>query len=246
MILPLFFAAVIGAVLVSLGAGGSIITLPVLVYTAGLDMHHAVGTSLLVVGTVAAAGAFLRRRSVALRTGLLFGGAGVVGAMPGVWLNHQVPAALVLFGFGATMLVVAALMFRAPSTSAGEHSVSIAGALATGFAVGTATGFFGVGGGFLIVPAMSLLLNLRMSDAVATSLLVIALNSLGALIGHGSYGAVDWQLGLAFAAVALLGAGLAQPVAQRLHGAVLEKAFATLVALVGSAMTIDAARQLLA
>ncbi len=236
-------AGLIGAILITLGAGGSIVTLPVLVYAAGLDTHRAVGTSLVVVGLVALAGALLRHRSVVVRTGLLFGGAGMLGTWPGVWLNHRVSGPVVLLGFAATMLVVAALMMRGrEKESCGERD-SVGKAAAVGFGVGTATGFFGVGGGFLIVPALSLLLDLDMVPAVATSLLVITLNCAAGLAGHASYGSVDWNLGLAMAAAALLGAGLAFPMSKRLDGAVLERAFAALVAVVGVSMAIDSLRQ---
>lgn len=238
-------AGLIGVVLITLGAGGSIITLPVLIYAAGLDTHSAVGTSLVVVGLVAVAGALARRRSVVVRTGLLFGGMGMLGTWPGVWLNHRVPGPVVLLGFAATMLVVAALMLRTGKEESRDKPESVGRAAAVGFGVGIATGFFGVGGGFLIVPALSLLLDLDMVAAVATSLLVIALNCAAGLAGHAAYGAVDWSLGFALAAAALLGAGLAFPVSKRLDGPVLERAFAALVAVVGVAMAIDTLRQVI-
>ncbi len=245
MLVSYVLAALIGAILVTLGAGGSIVTLPVLVYAAGLDVHQAVGTSLIVVGLIAALGALLRRRSVALPTALLFGSAGMLGTWPGVWLNHRVPGTAVLLGFAATMLVVSGLMMRRRDLALPAARSCRTKALAVGFGVGVATGFFGVGGGFLIVPALTLLLNLGMVEAVATSLLVIAFNSAAALVGHGSYGDVEWHLGLALATAAMVGAGLAFPLARRLPGPVLERALATLIALVGTSIVIDTVRQVL-
>lgn len=161
----LVLALLIGSSLVLLGAGGSIVTVPVLVYAAGLDPHRAAGTSLVIVGLVALAGAIARWRVVSVRTGLLFGALGMIATSPGVWLNHLAPGAVVLAGFALTMLVVAARMIRpvkVPSRSslARERILPV---LASALAVGLMTGFFGVGGGFLIVPALSLVLGLEMA-----------------------------------------------------------------------------------
>ncbi len=245
IVLAYILAGLIGAILVTLGAGGSIVTLPVLVYAVGLDVHQAVGTSLLIVGVIAVVGTLLRRRSVSLRTGLLFGGAGMLGTWPGVWINHRIPSSVVLLGFAATMLIVAGLMMLGRDLDLPAQRPSTTRAMGVGFGVGAATGLFGVGGGFLIVPALSLLLDLGIVEAVATSLLVIALNSAAGLIGHSSYGTVEWELGLALAAAALVGAGLAFPLSKRLSGPTLERALAGLIAVVGATIAIDTVRRVL-
>lgn len=230
--IPLLLALPIGGTLVLLGAGGSILTVPLLVYGLGLGVREAAGTSLLVVGLVALAGAWPQRRRIRLRVGVVFGLAGALGAIPGAWLNHHVPPALVLAGFGATVLVVALRMTRPlPAPRDGTHA---AAALVAGFAGGVATGFFGVGGGFLIVPALTVLLGLDMRAAVATSLLVIALNSLGALAAHAAYGTVVWSIGVEVAVAALLGAALAWPLGPRISQRALQRAFVVCLIFLGA------------
>lgn len=246
--LPLVLALLIGSSLVTFGAGGSIVTVPVLVYAAGLDAHRAAGTSLVVVGMVALAGAIVCRRFVALRTALVLGALGTLATWPGVWLNHHVPDAVVLAGFALTMLVVAARMVHAARRPPAGRSARHYGALVvlSGLAVGLLTGFFGVGGGFLVVPALSLVLGLGIAEAVATSLLVIALNSAAGLLGHVWYGTVDWQLGASVTAAALLGAVLSLPIARRFDATLLQRAFAGLLVVVGATMLLASLREVLA
>lgn len=241
-------ALLIGSTLVLLGAGGSIVTMPVLVYAAGLDPHRAAGTSLVIVGLVALAGAIARRHLVSMRTALVFGALGTVATLPGVWLNHRVPGAVVLVGFATTMLVVAARMIRtarSPSIQCRRRARALP-LIASGLTIGLMTGFFGVGGGFLIVPALSLVLGLEMTEAVATSLVVIALNSAAGLLGHVWYGSVDWQLAGSLTAAALLGGVLTIPLARRLNSMMLQQAFAGMLLLIGAGMLIETLHRILA
>lgn len=244
--LALALAMLIGVSLTVFGAGGSIVTVPVLVYAVGLDPRQAAGTSLLVVGLVAAVGSVTRWRALQVRTGLTFGAAGMLGAVPGAWLNHHVAPVIVLLGFATATLVAA---YRMAATGVrGDRQKAISGATAkallAGVGVGLATGFFGVGGGFLIVPALTLLLGLAMPEAVATSLMIIALNCGAGLAAHGAYGGVDWRLGLAFTAAALLGAALAAPLGNRLGGEALQRVFAGVLAVVGLGMLAHTAGSL--
>jgi hypothetical protein len=246
MPLALALALFIGASLAVFGAGGSIVTMPVLVYGLGLDAHQAAGTSLLVVGAVALAGAALQWRCVHARTALLFGAAGMVGAVPGAWANHQVPSAVVLTGLGLLMLVAAVrLGMTAGSVDRRDPAREVHAwrAMALGSVVGLATGFFGVGGGFLIVPALTLFLGMALRPAVATSLLVIALNSAAGLGGHLVYGGVAWRVGAMVTVAALLGAVVALPIANRLAGARLQRGFAGALATLGTVMLLGTLRE---
>jgi uncharacterized membrane protein YfcA len=234
----LVLAIPIGALLVLLGAGGSILMMPALVYGAQLDVHQAAGTSLFIVGMVAAAGVAMQRGAVDVRMTLLVGGGGIAGAWAGAWLNHQAPEVAVLAAFAVTLLVAAFGMARPGRVPAHAPAHAPAKALACGVGLGVATGFFGVGGGFLIVPALMLCLGMEARTAVATSLAIIAINSLGGLVGHAVYGAVQWRLGAAFAGAALVGAGAAVPMATHLRASVVQRAFAGLLGVVGIGMLV--------
>jgi uncharacterized membrane protein YfcA len=250
--MPIAFgiALMIGASLALFGAGGSIVTVPVLVYVLGLDAHRAAATSLVVVGTVAMAGALAQRRDGNLRLGLLFGAAGAVGAVPGAWINHRVPATVVLLGCALIMLAAAARMGTGTMGRMGRHEparhVAPVSAAAVGIGIGVATGLFGVGGGFLIVPALTLLLGTTMQCAVATSLIVVALNSAAALAAHVVHGAVEWRLGATLTVPALAGAALTLPLARRLRGATVQRGFAGMLAVLGFTMLVAAFREILA
>jgi uncharacterized membrane protein YfcA len=244
MTVALGFALLIGASLAVFGAGGSIITMPILVYVLGLDAHRAAATSLVVVGLVALVGAIAQWRVASVRVGLLFGLAGMLGAIPGAWLNHHVPAALVLLGFAMTLLAAAARMGSATVSLDGatRHEVAPGRAALLGVGVGAATGFFGVGGGFLIVPALRLFLDVPFRPAVATSLVVIALNSFAAVAGHLAYGGVEWRVGVELTMAALAGAVMILPLASRIRGPVVQRSFAGGLAVLGLVVLVETVR----
>ncbi len=232
----------IGASLGALGGGGSILTVPALVYLLGQSPHQATTASLMVVGTAAVVGAMLHARGgrVRLRTGAIFGVLGIAGSYTGSLASAAVPANVLLAGFGLLMLTVAAVMILrhrgarpgpAAVSRGARHTVMVAAA-ATG--VGLITGFFGVGGGFVVVPALVLVLGFDMPTAAGTSLVVIAVNSAAALAaraGHGSL-ALDWALTGTFAAAAVIGALAGGSLAGRASPQRLSVAFTVLVVLV--------------
>ena len=230
MTLALTLALLIGTSLALFGAGGSIVTMPVLVYVLHLDPHRAAGTSLVIVGTVAMLGGLVQWRWIRVRTAAAFGLAGMAGAVPGAWLNHHVPSSAILLGFAATMLAASARMGRPTAASmappAGANPIR---AIVVGVAVGVATGFFGVGGGFLIVPALTLVLGIPLRPAVATSLVVIAFNCAAGLAGHAAYGGVEWRLGGELTLAALAGTLLALPLSRHLSTQVLQLGFASML-----------------
>jgi uncharacterized protein len=208
------FGALIGLSLGALGAGGSILTVPILVYAMGVPVQSATGTSLAIVGLNAVAGAFdhLRRGRSLPRIGVAFGLSGLLGALAGTWLNHLARPELVLVLFAVLMLGAAWSLVRrrtpVPEQDSFQESygrIEWLRLLALGLAVGLLTGFFGVGGGFLIVPALVIVLRLPMRLAVGTSLLTIALNAVWGLLGYLRLGGLDWALIGLFAASGWLG-----------------------------------------
>jgi uncharacterized membrane protein YfcA len=176
-------AVLTGVSLGLLGGGGSILTVPILVYVIGVPAHEAIALSLLVVGTtsLSALVPHARRGSVRWKTGALFGATSMAGAYGAGKLAHLVPATILLLLFGTMMLVTAVAMMRGPR--AAEHDapegplreLPIVKIVLEGLVVGSVTGLIGAGGGFLVVPALVLLGRLPMRAAIGTSLLVIAM-----------------------------------------------------------------------
>ena len=230
-------ALVIGLSLGLLGSGGSILTVPVLIYWVGELEKVAIAESLAIVGFIAASGAlpYARKGLVEWRLVGWFGIPGMVGAHFGAVLGGHISATLQLTLFAIIMLAAAMLMFRPPRLNAPDAGPrperKIWKTAIDGLLVGLITGLVGVGGGFLIVPALVLLGGLPMLTAVGTSLAIIALNS---LVGYLEYLdvlqrlglAVQWQLIGVFAVLGAMGAWVGRRLAGRLPQAQLRRVFA--------------------
>ncbi|KUI31629.1 hypothetical protein AU196_10790 [Mycobacterium sp. IS-1742] len=209
--LTIGLAVFVGISLGLLGGGGSILTVPLLAYVAGMDAKQAIATSLLVVGVTSAIGAISHARAgrVQWRTGLIFGGAGMAGAYAGGVLARFIPGTVLLIGFAVMMVATAVAMLRGRrNVEAGEGTrrLPVPKILAEGLVVGLVTGLVGAGGGFLVVPALALLGGLSMPIAVGTSLIVIAMKSFAGLGGYLSSVQIDWPVALAVTAAAVVGA----------------------------------------
>jgi uncharacterized membrane protein YfcA len=235
-LLAVALSTLIGLSLGLLGGGGSILAVPVLVYVAGVDVHAAIGMSLAVVGATALVGGLVHARAgrVDVRAGALFGLAGVLGAPLGAQATHLVPPRTLMLLFAALMLTVGALMLRRRGPRSSEPARTRRAAVAAaGFGVGLLTGFLGVGGGFLIVPALALLGGLPIHRAVGTSLLVIAASSAAGVLAHLRQGEMPLGLTTAFTASAALGALVGVRMVSTLDPIRLRRAFAVFVILVG-------------
>jgi uncharacterized membrane protein YfcA len=233
----------IGLSLGTLGGGGSILTVPALVYLLGQDPHGAVGSSLMIVGMNALLGAWLHQRAghVRLRPALLFGAAGITAAYGGARLSRLLPGPALLVLFALLMIVIAGLMLRgkaAEPTHSDAATIIWWRVLAGGVAVGFLTGFLGVGGGFLIVPALVLLLGMEMRGAVGSSLVVITINSAAGLLGHLGDGGINWWLIGLLLAGGVPGLLLGARLARRLPAAQLRQGFALFVVLLGVALLL--------
>jgi uncharacterized membrane protein YfcA len=222
-------AVLVGVTLGLLGGGGSILTVPLLAYVAGLDAKHAIATSLLVVSVTSAVGAVAHARAgrVQWRTGLVFGLAGMAGAYAGGVLSRSIPGTALLIGFAVIMIATAAAMLRGRKEVGGEppRSLPVLKMLMQGLAVGLVTGLVGAGGGFLVVPALALLGGLPMPIAIGTALVVIAMNSLAGLAGYLSAVHIDWRLAAAVTAAALIGGLVGARLTAFVNPAALRKAF---------------------
>jgi uncharacterized membrane protein YfcA len=161
------------------------------------------------------------------RTGLIFGGAGMVGAFLGGKVGVLLPGALLLVGFAIMMAVTAVAMIRGRKTIKEVHhgDLPVARVLVDGVVVGFVTGIVGAGGGFLVVPALALLGGLPMPVAVGTSLLVISMKSFAGFAGYATSVQIDWQVTLLVTAGAIVGAFVGSAVAGRVHPDRLRKGF---------------------
>lgn len=233
LLLAATLALVIGLTLGLLGGGGSILTLPVLVYVLHVDAKQAIASSLLVVGTTALVSAAVHARAgnVDYKTGAIFGVAGMLGAFGGGRVAGYLPGNLLLGAFAAVMLVTAVAMMRPRKEPApgAPRPVSLARILAAGLAVGLVAGLVGAGGGFLVVPALVLFGGLDMRRAIGTSLMVIALQSFAGFAGHISHTHVDWQLTGIVTVMAVIGSLAGVRLARRLSTEALRRGFAWFV-----------------
>ena len=229
--LGLILSAGIGLSLGLIGGGGSIITVPMLVYVLGVPPHQAIGMSLAVVGATALVSVFLhhRNQSVAWRTGTVFAAGGIVSSYGASKLTRLVSPPVLMLLFAGLMLVVATVMLIRPHRAEGHHVPNLPRELAAGFGVGALTGFLGVGGGFLIVPALVVFGGLGMKAAVGTSLFVIAVNCAAGLAGHATQGGFDLKLTALVTAMAFGGAVVGAHLAHRVHHASLRRIFAWFV-----------------
>jgi uncharacterized membrane protein YfcA len=251
----------IGLTLGTLGAGGSILAVPVLVHIAGLSPSAATVTSLVAVGSAAIAAAIGHRRRVRLDIAAAFVPTGFIGAFVGVAIGARIDDTALLLGFSLLMLTAAARMMLtrpsvrplsaaarvptvgAPTTRASGGALGDLRAVVTvglaGLGVGVLTGLFGVGGGFVIVPALTLAIGLAMPEAVATSLVVVAANAMIALAVRGPAD-VDWPIAAALTVPMLAGSLLGGRAARWLDPEQSRRAFAGLLVIVaiGNALAV--------
>lgn len=235
-LLALPFGLAIGLSLGLVGGGGSILALPVLVYVLGEPVKAATTESLLIVGATALLAALDHARAarVRWRTALAFGAAGAVGAVGGTALNRAVGSRAILLAFALLLVITAAVMLRGRGESRRPESTATGRGLwlrvvPAGLGTGLLTGFFGVGGGFAIVPALTLLLALPLAAAIGTSLVVIAITSAAALAAHLTTGGIDWGIAAAFTAAAVAGALAGSRLGRRARPHRLAQAFAFVV-----------------
>jgi hypothetical protein len=245
-------ALAIGLSLGLLGSGGSILTVPVLHYLLGQPEKLAIGGSLLVVGLIAAAASlpYARSHQVDWRNVWWFGVPGMAGAWAGATLAHWVPGPVQLALFACVMLAAAWRMLRGGVVERAGHTPGRAVVVAGGVGVGALSGLVGVGGGFLIVPALVLLTGVPMASAVGTSLAIIALNSFTGFVKYldvlrGESLELDWVTLLAIAAVGIVGSYAGNRLGRRLPQATLRRMFGGFLVLMGIFIAVEVAPRLL-
>jgi uncharacterized membrane protein YfcA len=226
----------VGGLLGALGAGGSVVTVPILVYALGEDVGTAAVTSLLIVGVTAASGAVSHWRSGTVRfaTALALSAVASVGSVAGSILRARVGGREFLLAFAGLLVAVAALVWRRPGVRSGaarecvlrpeaRPCAKLAGA---GLAIGLLTGFFGAGGGFAVVAVLLVVLSFPAREAIGTSLVVVALASAMALVASLGQASVDWAVAIPFALAGIVGASLGRRAGSALDERMLRRAFA--------------------
>lgn len=240
----------IGVLLGSVGGGGSLVAVPALVYIGGQSVRSAQAGALVVVIAAASAGfaAYLRRGEVRWRAGLFFGAAAGLSSLAGSLLSRRLNQDILLLAFSPVMVAGAVAMVgeRARLESSfrpWRHGVSSDAVLKVallGLGTGWLTGLFGVGGGFVIVPVLVLTLGFGLVEAVGTSLLVVIVGSVVALVERLHGGSIDWGVIGPFAAAAVVGVGLGSFLGQRASGQNLTRWFAALVVATAAYTAVEA------
>lgn len=192
--LNVLYGTPIGLVLGLMGDGGSIVTIPVLVYLVGMNIHSAIGTGLVIVGSTALMGVieYLRERFVEWRVTLIFVIFGILTNFLGSHFNMLMPRKALLYTFAATMVLIGVMMLKRSKKNDDDHSKisdyskikKWSLLIITASVVGFMTGFLGVGGGFLVVSSLALILGLPMKHAIATSLSIITFNCLWGILAR--------------------------------------------------------------
>jgi uncharacterized membrane protein YfcA len=233
LVLDLGLGFGIGLSLGLMGGGGSLLTVPALVYFAGQTPQAAVTTSLAIVGANSLMGASFHRAQGTLnwKVALSFGGAGMLVAYLSAGLSKLLPEAVLLVAFALLMLLIGGLMLSRRDRDPLEISAPrpLPFVIASGAGVGLLTGILGVGGGFLIVPALVMLVGLPVQMAVGTSLIVIAMNSLAGFLGHAGDGSFNLALTAIFTVAGLAGTFAGARLNKRLPAGKLQKVFAWFV-----------------
>jgi uncharacterized membrane protein YfcA len=231
----------VGFILGLVGGGGSVLAVPLLLYVVGVrDPHQAIGTSAFAVAANALAGlaSHARAGTVNWRCGGIFAGAGVAGALAGSTLGKAIDGQKLLFLFALLMLVVAGLMFRGRGYEGVEgarcNRGNIGKVLAYGFGIGGFSGFFGIGGGFLIVPGLMASTAMPILGAIGTSLIAVTAFGLTTSLNYAMSGFVIWPLAAIFIVGGMAGTIAGTRASQALadHKGRLNVIFAGFVALV--------------
>ncbi|GHI86028.1 sulfite exporter TauE/SafE family protein [Streptomyces xanthophaeus] len=245
LVLALIAGAVVGLALGALGGGGSVLAVPALIYLLGFTPAAATTASLIIVTATSATALYTHATcgNVRWRTGALFAAAGIPPAMAAAALAARLPGQLLTAAFAAVAGLAALRMLRSPAPENEVRPVRPARAAGVGASLGAVTGFLGVGGGFLAVPALVAVLGLRMRAAVGTSLLVITVNSLAALtVRTGGAGPLDWAVVAPFTGAAILAAWDGKRLSAAIKGPALQRIFAVVLLSAAAFMLTDAIR----
>lgn len=229
------FASLIGLSLGLLGGGGSTLTVPVLVYLVGMEAKLAIAMSLAIVGFTSLFGVFTHFKSGNINKAsiVLFAPMAMIGAYLGSYLSTYISGQVQLILFGVILLVSSTLMIRGRKESDQVHTVNKTLLIVSGLFVGVLSGVIGVGGGFLIVPALVILANLPMKQAIGSSLVVITLSSLTGFVGHLGHQEIPWVFLAKFTSFSAIGILIGSYLVRFISQAKLKKGFGVFLIFMG-------------
>lgn len=222
----------IGSVLGFVGAGGAMVSVPILLYIFHFTTNQATVAALVIVAAAAFSGLIpkLKTGEVLVREALTIWGIGLITTLSMTALAPHLPENFIHGGFALVLIAAGASMLRKPLTVQPEKRISVLWLIAISLAVGTMTGLFGVGGGFLAIPILVLFFHTPLNKAAGTSLLIIAMNSLTSFIERaGSWHTITWKIPIIISITAIAMARYASAKSPHVNVKALKRAFAYLL-----------------
>ena len=239
----LIAGALIGSVLGFIGAGGAMLSVPILIYGFDYSASHATTAALAVVLLAASSGVIpkLKSKDVLIKEAIVIWGIGLISNISTSLIAHNLSEKFILTGFSLVLLVAGSSMLIKPFNSGPERKMPIWALILVSLAIGSMTGLFGIGGGFLAIPVLVLFFQVPQNKAAGTSLLIIALNSITAFFGHYKiWTEVNWKVPIAMAVSAVVISQLASGKSAGVSPAILKRAFAVLLFTISAITLLNA------
>lgn len=239
----LIAGALIGSVLGFIGAGGAMLSVPILIYVFDFSASHASTAALAVVLLAAASGLIpkFKSKDVLIKEALIISGLGLTTNVTTSLIAHNLSERFILTGFSLVLLVAGSSMLLKPIDNGPERKKPASALVLVSLIIGSMTGLFGIGGGFLAIPVLVLFFRVPQNKAAGTSLLIITLNSIIAFLGHYKiWSEVSWSTPIAMAISAVIVAQLASGKSAGISPTILKRAFAVLLFTISAITLINA------
>ena len=239
----LIAGALIGSVLGFIGAGGAMLSVPILIYGFDFSASHASTAALAVVLLAAASGLIpkFRSKDVLVKEAFIISGLGLTTNISTSLIAHNLSEKFILTGFSLVLLVAGSSMLIKPFASGPERKMPLWALILVSLVIGSMTGLFGIGGGFLAIPVLVLFFQVPQNKAAGTSLLIITLNSIAAFLGHYKiWNEVNWTVPIAMAISAVVISQLASGKSAGVSPTILKRAFAVLLFTISAITLLNA------
>jgi uncharacterized membrane protein YfcA len=239
----LFAGALIGSVLGFIGAGGAMLSVPILIYGFDFSASHASTAALAVVLLAAASGLIpkFKSKDVLVKEAFIISGLGLTTNISTSLIAHNLSEKFILTGFSLVLLVAGSSMLIKPFASGPERKMPLWALILVSLVIGSMTGLFGIGGGFLAIPVLVLFFQVPQNKAAGTSLLIITLNSIAAFLGHYKiWSEVNWTVPIAMAISAVVISQLASGKSAGVSPTILKRAFAVLLFTISAITLLNA------